>query len=154
MNAPSVPQPHEPSQFKFDIDVVRVTDYALKIVEAVLHPDASDHYSYEMVKREFLYLGESESELIARFVQKNFNPKLSPVELLQTIIRMTTRKPRGQHYSTRIKLERLKQIRRESIKDGKIRISKTDACKQAPIEPKTAKRHLPALWDNWDNPLF
>ena len=54
---------------------------------------------------------------------------------------------------TRIKIEKLKQIREESKHKGDI-IGWTTACESVPIDPKTARNHTPELRENWYNKEF
>lgn len=62
------------------------------------------------------------------------------------------KKKRGPNVDTRLKLERLREIRAESITNGQVTIAKSKACEFANIWPDTVKNNDMELWENWDNP--
>lgn len=57
----------------------------------------------------------------------------------------------GQQMSTESKIERLREMRNKSRRNGEITLFKTIACHQVPIDPKTVKRHAPELWSKWND---
>lgn len=60
----------------------------------------------------------------------------------------------AQYDDTPKKIKILRAIREKSIGDGRVKIGKIDACKEVPIDHKTAKIHAPDLWENWNNPDY
>ena len=60
----------------------------------------------------------------------------------------------GPNLATLTKLERLRMLRRDSIRDGRVLLSWTAACRQAAIDPKTVRQHDPQLRAHWDDPNY
>ena len=58
------------------------------------------------------------------------------------------REPKAQE-RTLDNLQRLREIRRDSIRDGRVQITRLEACKRAGIDRKTVKIHDPTLWEHW-----
>lgn len=57
--------------------------------------------------------------------------------------------------STKSKMDKLRRLRKESIRNGEVTINKTHACARADgLDPKTAKTHDPDLWAHWYNPNY
>lgn len=60
----------------------------------------------------------------------------------------------GPNPATLAKLDRLRVLRRDSIRNGRVLASWTAACRQVGIDPKTARKHDPELRANWDDPAY
>jgi hypothetical protein len=60
----------------------------------------------------------------------------------------------GPNMATITKLEKLRTLRRESIRNGRVMLTWTAACRQIAIDPKTARHHEPELRAHWDDPTY
>lgn len=60
----------------------------------------------------------------------------------------------GPNPATLAKLDRLRVMRRDSIRNGRVLASWTAACRQVGIDPKTARKHDPELRAHWDDPAY
>lgn len=60
----------------------------------------------------------------------------------------------GPNPATLAKLDRLRVLRRDSIRNGRVLASWTAACRQVGIDPKTARKHDPELRAHWDDPAY
>jgi hypothetical protein len=78
----------------------------------------------------------------------------SPVEMPQTEPKQKKREPYGIREDTKGKLDHLRTIRSQSIKNGKVNKSWTIACDEAGINERTAHTWASELHRNWSNPKF
>ena len=61
-------------------------------------------------------------------------------------------KPEGKMWTdTSVKLDLLRELRREPLRRGLPIPTKTATCHRASIDPKTAKKHAPELWERWSD---
>jgi hypothetical protein len=90
-----------------------------------------------------------------------FDPKPQPETPAQPATNHSARpngleptKGYGPNLATLTKLEKLRMLRRDSIRDGRVLLSWTAACRQAAIDPKTVRQHDPQLRAHWDDPSY
>ena len=78
--------------------------------------------------------------------------ELRIIENPKKIIRSTGKKKRA-NLATQLKIDRLREYRREFISEQSYPPKKTNVCKLPGIEidPKTAREYAPELWANWNN---
>jgi hypothetical protein len=68
--------------------------------------------------------------------------------------RKTERKRRTAQLSTADKLDRLRAIRRDHLKENRVSITFTAACNLVPVDSKTVNEHAPELRRHWDDPTY
>lgn len=87
------------------------------------------------------------TDMMATFSQ----PPTPPAAPTRNRNRNVKHKPQAM---TLFKLYELRERRKRSIRGGRVTLGWTAACRLSEIDPKTAKRHAPALHAHWYDPDY